>query len=134
MKYSVMIIFIIANVCCAKTTERHQIQNHTKLINIDKILSDSQMIKEIQADFDLAVNGAKPKFAKLESGLLDGGTPFYKGKGYLLTIVKSIGRLGGVEGYYYGPIIKFKEDENIKVMSNVSFYSKDKLDVLLKQR
>lgn len=129
MNYLFLIIFITSNVGATANTSK--INGDIRPIIADKVLSDSQMVNEIQVDFNLVLNGKKPKFAKHKSSLLDGGTAFYKGKGYLLTVVKSMGSIGGVDGYYYGPIIKFKDDENIKTMSNVTFYSKNKLKELL---
>ena len=93
------------------------------------IKENSELLKQIQEDFKLVEMGKKPKFAKFDKDqplLADGGTATYKGKGYSIIIQQSMGKLLGVDGYYYGPILKFEKEElnsSAKNISSVKFYS-----------
>jgi len=93
------------------------------------VKENSEIIKQIQEDFKLVELGKKPKFAKFDKGqplLADGGTSTYKGKGYSITIQQTIGKLLGVDGYFYGPILKIENEglsSSAKNISSIKFYS-----------
>ena len=87
----------------------------------------------------------RPTHAKLDAQAplpADGGTTFYKGDGYSLTIVKSLFSFTGadgkaVHGYMYGPALALEDDLGVGngvSISRVSFYPADKLHELLLER
>ncbi len=67
-------------------------------------------MNEALADYDAVLRGRKPRYARPDKSqyrLTDGGTCSYVGRNYNLTVVQSLSRIGGVDGFIYGPIIKF---------------------------
>ena len=86
-------------------------------------------VKEATDDFDAVLNGQLLLHAVVDAKIplpADGGTTFYSGKGYRLTIVKSLATIGGINGYFYGPIIEFDNkvvQGNSNKISCVRFYS-----------
>jgi hypothetical protein len=94
-------------------------------------------------DFNAVVEGKRPIHAMVDTDVplpADGGTTFYKGDGYKLTIVKSLnGIMRGKEythGYVYGPIISFEPDVMIGNFANIqylTFYREEKLHKLLSE-
>lgn len=86
-------------------------------------------IKEAMEDFDAVAEGRRPVHAKADAQAplpLDGGTTYYLGRGYKLTILKSLASIGGVDGYFYGPNITFDEKTvvgNTQQVSLIKFYS-----------
>ena len=102
--------------------------------NKNEIILQSRKTIEIYAkeDFDTVLKGKKPIHAIPDEGkpdLTDGGTSFYKGNGYSLTIKSTISEENGINGYIYGPIITF-HDKTKKEMSEIRFYSVDELKKL----
>ncbi len=97
-----------------------------------------ESLKQIQEDFKLVEMGKKQKFAKFDKGqplLADGGTENYKGKDYSITIQKSIGKVFGVDGYFYGPILKIENEEmnnSAKNISSIRFYSTNEFKLFKK--
>ena len=88
----------------------------------------AKQIDEMTFDYQEASEGRPPKFAKNTSGIitLDGGTTSYEGRGYILTIQRSVGSVGGVSGMFYGPIVHFTDPllgSDARKVSNVQFYS-----------
>jgi len=96
-----------------------------------------QIIIEASEDFQAVLSGKPPKHAKEDSNAdlpADGGTSFYVGKGYSLTIVKSLSSFGGLNGFIYGPTIRFDTNfapGNLSYVSNLRFYTDEKLRLLL---
>jgi hypothetical protein len=94
-------------------------------------------LEQATEDFTLVLKGAIPKYAKqTDEDSSDGGTTFYKGKGYDLTIQKSIATIGTEDGFFYGPVLVFNSAVvrgNSSTISQVSFYRKNDLLVLLKK-
>lgn len=92
-------------------------------------------------DFNAVLEGKPPIHAVVDQEVplpTDGGTTFYKGDGYKLTIVKSLnGIMRGkeyVHGYIYGPIITFQPDVmtgNFPNIQYLTFYTGDELRKLL---
>ena len=93
---------------------------------------------EASEDFKAVLEGKKPVHAKLDLDVplpSDGGTVFYLGNKYNLTIVKSLSSFGSVHGYVYGPAIFFDKafaTGNSSAMSSTKFYSTESLKQLLK--
>lgn len=92
-------------------------------------------------DFNAVLEGKPPIHAVVDREVplpTDGGTTFYKGDGYKLTIVKSLnGIMRGkeyVHGYIYGPIITFQPDVmtgNFPNIQYLTFYTGEELRRLL---
>jgi hypothetical protein len=92
-------------------------------------------------DFNAVLVGNRPVHAKVDKDVplpADGGTTFYKGDGYKLTIVKSLnGIMRGKEyihGYIYGPIVSFEPDlmtGNFPSVQHLTFYIAEELQKLL---
>jgi hypothetical protein len=79
-------------------------------------VSHRETIAQASEDFDLVQKGKKPKYATVDSKAplpADGGTSYFIGKGYRLTVVKSISTFGrdqrALNGLVYGPIISFSK-------------------------
>ena len=92
-------------------------------------------------DFKATLKGKHPVHAIADKDVplpADGGTTFYKGDGYKLTIVKSLnGIMRGeeyVHGYIYGPVISFESNVmtgNFPNIQHLTFYTGDELRKLL---
>jgi len=90
-------------------------------------------------DFNAVITGRKPIHAKLDlkkPRMTDGGTSYYAGDGYQLTIVMSLNGMMNedeyVSGYIYGPIIAFEESVmrgNFPNIHSLAFYP----EMLLRQ-
>ena len=101
-------------------------------------LEQRHIIQEASEDFRAVVQGRKPIHAKLDSDVplpSDGGTTFYRGNGYNLTISLSLSRFGEFNGIAYGPIIRFDDTfapGNTNQISDIRVYSDDELRKLLR--
>jgi|GEM_PF-1675519 len=92
------------------------------------------IIEQASADFKAVISGHPPKFAKVQSEMLDGGTGIYKGNGYKMTVYNRLATFGKIDGYFYGPVLKFENPkmviaENLDI-SHVEFYSFEELKKL----
>ncbi|MBK7951770.1 MAG: hypothetical protein IPK00_24150 [Deltaproteobacteria bacterium] len=102
--------------------------------NVQKTLSAAA------EDFRAVQSGRTPLNAKLDVSRplpADGGTTYWSGAGYQVTVVKALTTLGGVDDYMYGPILEFSSeliDGNASSMSSVSFYSFEELRTLLNEK
>ena len=98
------------------------------------------VIEQASEDFERVLVGRRPVHARFDAEAAlpaDGGTTFYTGSGYRLTIVKSIAHLNGggaqadISGYLYGPTVTLDEDilagNNRQVISAVRFYTVEQL-------
>ena len=94
---------------------------------------DCKIIQEASEDFRAVVQGKKPTHAKFDSDAplpSDGGTHFYKGDGYDLTISISLSDFGEFSGTAYGPILTFDDKfapGNTNQISDIRVYSSDEL-------
>lgn len=94
-------------------------------------------LKEAAEDFSAVVSGKPPVFAVLDKEAplpTDGGTTYFKGRGYSLTILQSLVTVSGGACYLYGPIIKFDDSlmfGNSNTISRVEIYSPTALRELL---
>ncbi|NUO76681.1 MAG: hypothetical protein HOQ32_11800 [Lysobacter sp.] len=99
---------------------------------------DRAIIREASEDFQAVVRGDKPVHAKFDEQAAlpsDGGTTFYKGNGYDLTILVSMSGFGQFRGTAYGPILTFDSKfapGNTNEISDVRVYSNEKLRELLR--
>ena len=121
MSKLVVIIFInlLAFAACKKRLESETTKRRV-------IMSVSSMENYAKEDFEAVQKGQKPIHAvpdPKKPDLSDGGTTFYLGKGYSLTIKSTLSEKDGVKGYMYGPIIIFQNAN--KEMSDIKFYSID---------
>jgi hypothetical protein len=97
-----------------------------------------RIIQEASEDFRAVVEGKKPIHAELDNDAplpSDGGTTFYKGNGYHLTISASLSSFGEFNGTAYGPIIRFDDTfapGNTNQISDIRVYSQDELRKLLR--
>jgi hypothetical protein len=89
----------------------------------------NESFEQLRADYQAVVSGGLPKYATKQDGeMADGGTTFYKGKGYSLMIQSSMGKLGDINGYFYGPVITPEGTQasmNPEKISHIEFYSLD---------
>jgi len=101
-----------------------------------------QIIIQASEDFDLVVQGKRPKNAVVDEHapqFQDGGTLFYLGKGYQLTVVKSLSTFGSsaeerLIGYVYGPVLRFAASfapGNSSTVESLRFYTPEQLRALL---
>ena len=107
-------------------------------------IAASGALREALDDFNAVLAGAQPRHARFDRGrplLADGGTKYYKGRGYKLTIVKSLnGMFHGktyISGYVYGPVIDFDSSVmagNAPSISYLTFYPDETLRALLGDR
>ena len=92
-------------------------------------------------DFNAVIAGRPPIHAAVDPDVplpADGGTKFYKGDGYKLSVIKSLnGILRGkeyVHGFIYGPIIAFQAEVmtgNFPNIQHLTFYTSEELKKLL---
>ncbi len=98
-------------------------------------------LQEALDDFNAVLSGNSPVHARADKdhpALTDGGTTFYIGDGYKLTILMSLnGIMHGEEyihGYIYGPMISFEPEVmvgNYPSIHQLSFYPGEELKKLL---
>ncbi len=101
-------------------------------------LSNSQrgVIAEASEDFELVKLGKSPIHAKVDQAMAvpaDGGTSFYVGNHYRLTIVKSLSSFGPLTGYVYGPVLAFDKSfatGNMQTVSSTRFLTPAQLSAL----
>lgn len=103
-------------------------------IDMSKLAAkDRQIISEASDDFRAVVQGKKPIHAKIDPDAplpSDGGTHFYKGNGYKLTISISLSSFGEFNGTAYGPILTFDDSfapGNTNQISDIRVYSTEEL-------
>lgn len=102
-------------------------------------IESSQTIKQANEDFILVLNGSMPLYAKFDEKAhlpSDGGTSFYKENNYSLIVVKSISTFGNLNGYIYGPIIKFKKEfapGHSDSVQSLRFYSFEQMKEIIKR-
>ena len=95
--------------------------------------SDRKTLMEASEDFRAVAAGKKPVHAVFDQAAplpSDGGTTFYKGHGYELTILLSFSGFGGQSANAYGPIIKFDPSfapGNTSEISDIRVYSSEEL-------
>jgi hypothetical protein len=102
------------------------------------------LLRQAAEDFNAVLEGDRPIHAVVDETKplpLDGGTAFYRGEGYSLTVVKSLnGVMRGKEyisGYIYGPIVHFDGVlmvGNYPQISQLSFYPERVMYDLLNKR
>ena len=105
----------------------------------------AERLKVLQAaleDFNAALNFKAPVHAAPDKDAAvpaDGGTSYYKARGYRITIMKSLFSMGDgqqtVHGYMYGPVLTLGPQlgvGNSDSISRVSFYPIATLNKLLK--
>ncbi len=98
---------------------------------------ERRTINEAARDFQDVVAGKAPTFAKIDEDMplpADGGTTFYVGRGYSLTIVRSLSSFGKLNGFVYGPIITFDSafaPGNVRQITNTRFYTLEQMRDLL---
>lgn len=131
-------LFIVALVAgCSKPTPQLIASDPraAPFIGLDPKLPETTRVILAEASDDfLAVSAGKaPIHAKADKTAVspaDGGTAFYVGKGYKLTVLKSLSSFGELRGYVYGPMIDFDESfapGNMRSISNVRFFSHEEL-------
>jgi hypothetical protein len=100
---------------------------------------DRQVILQASEDFSAVQKGKRPIHAVADRSHplpADGGTTFYQGDGYKLTILKSLSSFGQFTGVAYGPILFFDTQfapGNTSSISGVRVYSNEDLRKLLSE-
>ena len=92
-------------------------------------------------DFNSVLDGKHPIHAIDDKDvplLTDGGSTFYKGNGYKLTVVKCLNGIMRekeyVHGYIYGPVISFQPEVmtgNFPTIQHLTFYTGEELQKFL---
>lgn len=107
-------------------------------IELSKLSEDDRsVIVQASEDFRAVVAGRKPVHAVFDKEHplpADGGTTFYKGNRYKLTIQRSISSFGSFTGIAYGPVLRFEQEfapGNVSQLSDIRVYSFDELRKLL---
>ena len=103
--------------------------------------SQRETITQASEDFERVLKGKKPKYAVLDEKAplpADGGTEFFVGKGYKLTVMKSLSSFGGekdwLHGYVYGPVVSFAKSfapGNMSEVVSLRFYTTEQLQQLM---
>jgi hypothetical protein len=126
IKFNILIITILCLTACTKSS--------TPTTASPVALSEAEIIKQANVDFEAVLKGQSPIHAKMRDvALADGGTTFYQGHGYSLEVRKRLSD-SDKEGFAYGPIIEFeniKENGQPKKMSSVKFYTIEEMQKLL---
>lgn len=92
---------------------------------------DRRTITEASEDFEAVVAGKKPVHAVFNKDAplpADGGSTFYRGNGYRLTVLVSLSSFGKAHGTAYGPIIAFDAPfapGNTSEISHIRVYSQE---------
>jgi hypothetical protein len=123
---AIMAVVIVALAGCTKNTASQSTKEQPKM-------SASNLENYAKVDFEAVLRGQKPVHAipdPKKPDLTDGGTTFYFGEGYSLTVKSTLSEKDGIKGYMYGPIIEFKDADKTKELSNVKFYSNEDLKKL----
>jgi hypothetical protein len=100
--------------------------------------TQAKIIKEANVDFLLVLKGEKPRYAQFNKEMplpADGGTTYYSGDHYELTVVQSLSTFGNLNGYIYGPVVDFDKQfspGNMNTVSNLRFYTSEQLKELKK--
>lgn len=98
------------------------------LANSGASTEDQQVLREASEDFCAVVSGKEPRHAKFDDTAAlpsDGGTLFYVGRKYKLTVLNSHSSFGSFNGTAHGPILTFDESfapGNTNVVSNIRVY------------
>lgn len=124
---AILAVVIVALTGCTKSTELQPFSKEQPK------MSASNSENYAKEDFEAVLKGQKPVHAipdPKKPDLADGGTTFYSGEGYSLTVKSTLSEKDGIKGYMYGPIIEFKDADKTKEMSDVKFYSTDDLKKL----
>jgi len=89
---------------------------------------DQQVLREASEDFCAVVAGREPLHARFdETAALpsDGGSLFYVGRKYKLTVLNSMSSFGSFNGTAHGPVLTFDESfapGNTNVVSSIRVY------------
>ncbi len=103
----------------------------TPFVNLatsDASQEDQLILQQASDDFCAVVAGKNPihaKFDTLAAVPSDGGTLFYVGRKYKLTVLNSLSSFGSLNGTAHGPIITFDESfapGNTSMISNIRVY------------
>ena len=91
-------------------------------------------IEACTADYQAVLEGKKPVHAQLAG---TPNSPFYKGKGYQVEIIKEPIVIGGVAGFLYGPMLDLDPDpshtEDTDSISHITFYTADEIKNILRK-
>ncbi len=141
MRNILLILACLFSVSMACTAEQLLQDGPFALVDLSALPEqDAQIIREANEDFICVLQGRKPQNAKFDEKAVlfkDGGTTYYKGKGYSLTIVQSISSFGKLHGYIYGSVIVFDKNfapGNTNTVSSLRFYTINQLKELKNQQ
>ena len=90
--------------------------------------ADQAILREASEDFCAVVAGKDPIHAKFDDAAplpSDGGTKFYIGNRYKLTVLSSLSSFGSFNGTAHGPIIEFDDSfapGNTNEISSIRVY------------
>ena len=146
MKYFLILITCLLLVSCYKSQSDSHKANIGVIqpagpfdgINLSSLsASEQKIITEASEDFIAVLSGHPPVHAKYNESVdaaADGGTAFYAGNGYKLTVVKSISSFGQLSGMAYGPVLVFDKSfaSREQYISSVRFYTNEQLRTLLR--
>lgn len=145
-KKNIVIFFLAALLASCSTPELQSVlmsESRDPFIGLAKAdlpENDRTILSKASEDFKAVVAGKAPVHARFDESAplpADGGTEFFVGDGYLLTVVKSISTFGSFHGIAYGPVINFERNfapGNTSTISNIRVYSIEELKKLLDQK
>ncbi|AJC44622.1 hypothetical protein [Xanthomonas sacchari] len=95
-------------------------------------------LRQADADFRAVVAGRAPLHARIDSEAplpADGGTRYYLGRGYRLTVLRRLSSIGAQTAVAYGPILQLDEAllacATLPAISDVRLYAHAALAQLL---
>jgi len=99
-------------------------------INVSELPEPTRsVIASAERNIDLVLRGYPPDCAAdPTSALSDGGTLTYKCKGYDLTVLQRLHKVGDIYGVIYGPVVTFPGDYPV---SYVRFFTNEQLTALM---
>ncbi len=146
MKYFLLLITCLLVVSCDKSQSDSYKPNAGVIqragpfdgIDLSSLpATEQKIITEASEDFVAVLSGRPPVHAKYDESVdvaADGGTAFYAGNGYKLTVMKSISSFGQLSGMAYGPVLVFDKSfaSGEQYISSVRFYTNEQLRTLLR--
>lgn len=135
----IFVVAVIGLVAICVQAKSNKIKSAAEVfIALDKkVLTDDQRkaVRDAREDYDLALSGKEPKFAKHESSMLDGGTEIFKHPFYKLTVVRKATTSKKEPGFDFGPILQFSDSQiHSAPIENVKFFTNGELKAFLGSR
>jgi hypothetical protein len=112
-RHSICLLLVLLASCSVMDPPSAASSDCDPFIDVDGSRASSEdrlILKEASEDFCAVIAGKDPIHARVALGVdlpSDGGTRFYVGRRYKLTVLNSLSSFGGYPGVAHGPILKF---------------------------